>query len=58
MNETKKPITKLSLTNEYGTYTVELDRSVDGIHDFFELVRSVALAAGWSESSIDEHLGD
>jgi len=48
--------TKLTLTNEHGTYSVELNRQELNYPDFIEMVRSVALSAGYA--GIDDYLAE
>jgi hypothetical protein len=47
---------KISLTNEYGTYTIELDKECVQLSDYIEnLIIPVLLAAGFVRESLDEY---
>lgn len=47
---------KISLTNEYGTYTIELEQEYVQLNDYIEnLIIPVLLAAGFVQESIDEY---
>ena len=51
--------TTLELRNEFGRYTVELQKQEMNIGDVFEdLVMPVLLAAGYSQTVIESYLGD
>jgi hypothetical protein len=50
---------KISLTNEYGTYTIELEQEYVQLNDYIEnLIIPVLLAAGFVQESIDGYFSD
>lgn len=57
MNE--EPSTKLTLENEYGTYTIEVPKTDMTVIKMFEdMVEPLLLAAGYQPGSIARYLGD